>query len=467
MSTIVLYPSPGMGHLVSMVELGKLIIKHHPSFSIIVLTLIPSFNTGTTAAYVRHISATFPAITFHHLPDIPLDPNLFPSMEAIIFELILQSNPNVEHALQSIISLSSNIVAFVIDLFCSPAFTFAEKLNLRVYYFFTSGACCLAQWLYFPTLDKTTNQSFKDMNTLIHSPGLPPIPSLDMIGPFLDRTTTIYATLLEFCNLLAKSNGIIVNTFDSMEPKAIKAIADGVCVPNRPTPPIYCVGPLVATVGDGSRECLNWLDLQPRGSVVYLCFGSLGVFSSDQLKEIAKGLEMSGVRFLWVVRSPPSDKKEDRFLPPPEPDLDVLLPKGFLDRTKDRGFVVKNWAPQVVVLSHKSIGGFVTHCGWNSVLEAVSFGVPMVAWPLYAEQRFNKVVLTEEMKLALPIEELKDGTVSAVEVEKRVRQLIEGDEGKFVREISTMTKEEATLALSDGGSSRVALSKLVASLGCF
>ncbi|KAI3705755.1 hypothetical protein L1987_75996 [Smallanthus sonchifolius] len=461
MATIVLYPSPGMGHLISMVELGKLITKHHPSFSITVLTLIPSFNTGATASYVRHISATFPAITFHHLPDIPLDPLPFPSMETIIFELIRRSNPNVKTALQSI-SLSSNISAFVIDSFCTPAMCLADEFNIPVYYFFTSGACCLAQFLYIPTLHRTNTQSFKDMNTLIHSPGLPPIPSSDMVGPLLDRTSTDYSDFFEICEKFPKSAGIIINTFDSLEPKAIKAITDGVCVPDMPTPPIYCVGPLVAAGSDGSHECLNWLDLQASGSVVYLCFGSLGVFSSEQLKEIAKGLETSGHRFLWVVRSSPSNKKEDRFLPPPEPDLDVLLPEGFLDRTKDRGLVVKKWAPQVAVLNHKSIGGFVTHCGWNSVLEAVSAGVPMVAWPLYAEQRFNKVVLTDEMKLALPMDESEGGMVTAMEVEKRIRQLMEADEGKDVRPVAAARKEEAAMALSDGGSSRVALSKLVA-----
>lgn len=186
------------------------------------------------------------------------------------------------------------------------------------------------------------------------------------------------------------------------------------------------------------------------------------MFSSDQLKEIATGLEMSGQRFLWVVRTPPSNNKSDRFLPPPEPDFDLLLPEGFLDRTKDRGLVVKRWAPQVAVLKKESVGGFVTHCGWNSVLEAVSAGVPMVAWPLYAEQRFNKVVLVEDMKVALPMEESDGGKVSAKEVEKRVRQVIED---KGIREVAKARKEEAALAMSDGGSSAGALAKFLASWG--
>ncbi|KAI3757680.1 hypothetical protein L6452_05223 [Arctium lappa] len=310
--------------------------------------------------------------------------------------------------------------------------TVAADLNIPVYYFYTSGACCLAQYLYFPTLHRTTTGSFKDMNTLIHSPGLPPIPSSELPSPLLDRTSPVYSDFLVFCEQLPKSAGIIVNTFDSLEPKAIKAITDGLCVPDRPTPPIYRIGPLIAAGGDGTHECLNWLDLQPSQSVVYLCFGSsVSFFSSDQLKEIATGLERSGQRFLWVVRTPPSNNKDDRFQPPPEPDLDLLLPEGFLDRTRDRGLVVKTWAPQVAVLNKESVGGFVT----------------------------LRVVLVEEMKLALPMEST-GGKVSATEVEKRVRQLME-DEG--VREVAKARKEEAALAMSDGGPSRRALANLIAS----
>ena len=173
-------------------------------------------------------------------------------------------------------------------------------------------------------------------------------------------------------------------------------------------------------------------------------------------REIAAGLERSGQRFLWVVRSPVSVASSGL----PDPDLDSLLPEGFLDRTKERGMVVKNWAAQVEVLNHDSVGGFVTHCGWNSVLEAVCAGVPMVAWPLYAEQRFNRVVLVEELKIALPMNELNDGFVRAHEVEKRVSELMNSKNGDSIRSRMLKIKNEAKAALSKGGSSQVALTKL-------
>ena len=198
-------------------------------------------------------------------------------------------------------------------------------------------------------------------------------------------------------------------------------------------------------------------------SVVFLCFGSLGLFTKEQLWEIATGLEKSGQRFLWVVRNPPSDKKSVALSARPNIDLDALLPEGFLDRTKERGLVLKSWAPQVAVLNHPSVGGFVSHCGWNSVLEAVCAGVPLVAWPLYAEQRVNRILLVEEMKLALPMNESDNGLVSSAEVEERVLGLMESEEGKLIRERAIAMKIAAQAALNEGGSSRVALSKLVES----
>ncbi|KAG6649888.1 hypothetical protein CIPAW_06G004700 [Carya illinoinensis] len=289
-----------------------------------------------------------------------------------------------------------------------------------------------------------------------------------MPEPTLDRTKEQHSWFLNFTTRLPKSAGIIVNTFNSLEPIALKAISDGLCVQDGHTPPIFCVGPVIKSndqSAGGQAECLKWLDSQPRGKVVFLCFGSLGTFSKEQLKEIAVGLEKSGQRFLWVVRSPPMKEQSQQLLSQSEedPDLDSLLPESFLDRTREKGLVVKKWAPQVPVLSHDAVGSFVTHCGWNSVLEAICAGVPMVAWPLYAEQRFNKILLVEQLKLALPMNESAGGLVSAAEVERRVREIMESEEGNSVREQVLAKRQEAMAATSEQGSSRVALAKFMES----
>ena len=276
----------------------------------------------------------------------------------------------------------------------------------------------------------------------------------------------------EFVNVgahLPKCDGIIINTVESLEPWAVKALREGTCLRGTHVPPIYCVGPLIANheggnEGGGQRhECLSWLDSQPSGSVVYLAFGSMGLFSMEQTREIAVGLERSGIRFLWVIRAPPSEDKAKWLQRAPEPDLHFILPTGFLERTRDRGLVVKSWAPQTAVLRHKAVGGFVTHCGWNSTLETICAAVPMVAWPLYSEQRFNKILLVEQMGVALPMNESKDQFVSSVEIERRVKQVIGLKEGDVIRKRVLDLSHEAKVALSEGGSSKMALAKLVES----
>ncbi|GFQ05368.1 baicalein 7-o-glucuronosyltransferase, partial [Phtheirospermum japonicum] len=184
---------------------------------------------------------------------------------------------------------------------------------------------------------------------------------------------------------------------------------------------VYLVGPLVDDGGAKNGKCLEWLDSQPSKSVIFICFGRRGLLSAEQLREMAVGLENSGHRFLWSVRSPVENDDD--------PDLDALLPEGFLERTRERGLVIKSWAPQREVLNHGSVAGFVTHCGHVSILEAVMSGVPMIGWPLYAEQRMNRVFMVEEMKVALPLEEMADGFVTAAELEKRVRELMESEMG--------------------------------------
>ena len=258
--------------------------------------------------------------------------------------------------------------------------------------------------------------------------------------------------------------GVLVNTFESLESRAVQSLRDPLCVPGRILPPIYCVGPLVGEGGakdddDGAErnECLAWLDSQPDSSVVFLCLGSKGTLSAEHLKEIAVGLERSGQRFLWSVRTPAGSHDAKKYLEVrPEPDLDALMPEGFLERTKDRGLVVKSWVPQVDVFRHRATGAFVTHCGWNSVLEAVAAGVPMMCWPLEAEQKMTKVCMTEDMGVAVELDGYNAGFVKADEVEAKVRLVIEGEEGKQLRARVAARKAEAEAALEEGGSSRAA-----------
>ncbi|CBI22617.3 unnamed protein product, partial [Vitis vinifera] len=189
--------------------------------------------------------------------------------------LLRLNNPNVHQALVSI-SNNSSVRALIVDSFCTTALSVAAQLNIPCYYFFTSGACCLASYLYLPFIHQQTTKSFKDLNTHLHIPGLPPVPASDMAKPILDREDKAYEFFLNMFIHLPRSAGIIVNTFEALEPRAVKTILDGLCVLDGPTSPIFCIGPLIATDdrsggggggGGGIPECLTWLESQPKRSV--------------------------------------------------------------------------------------------------------------------------------------------------------------------------------------------------------
>ncbi|XP_031278140.1 UDP-glycosyltransferase 71A15-like isoform X2 [Pistacia vera] len=208
---------------------------------------------------------------------------------------------------------------------------------------------------------------------------------------------------------------------------------------------------------------MEWLDDQPPSSVVFLCFGSMGSFDEDQVKEIACALEQSGHRFLWSLRQPPP--KGQFPIPSDYTNPTNVLPKGFLDRTVKIGKVI-GWAPQVSILAHKAIGGFVSHCGWNSTLESIWFGVPIATWPIGNEQQLNAFEMVIELGLAVEIkmDYRKDYSgenqviVSAGEIERGIRKLMEYD-NKTRKNLKEMS-EKSRKAMMEGGSS-------FTSLGCF
>ncbi|XP_061348288.1 UDP-glycosyltransferase 1-like [Gastrolobium bilobum] len=466
--SIVLYPALGRGHLTSMVELGKFILTHNPSFSIKILILTPPnnnnqhtpstthFGCDATTQYIATVSATIPAITFHQIPTISFPASTTLPPHILSLELCRRSNQQVRHVLQSI-SKTTNIKAIVMDFLNYSATQITITLNIPIYFYYTSGASTLAVFLQLPTIHEKTTKSIKDFQMHLQIPGLPKIPTTELPTEVQDRASQSYQVYLDLATSMRDSDGVIINTFDAIEGRAIQALSAGLCLPEGTTPPMFCIGPLISPPCEEEDKsgCLSWLDSQPSQSVVLLSFGSFGRFSRTQLKEIAIGLEKSEQRFLWVVRSESCGMNSE------EPSLDELLPEGFLERTKEKGIVVRNWAPQAAILSHDSVGGFVTHCGWNSVLEAICEGVPMVTWPLYAEQKLNRVILVQEMKVASALNESIDGLVSATEFGDRVKELIDSEKGKEIRQRIFNMKIGAVEARAKGGSSQVALNRLV------
>jgi hydroquinone glucosyltransferase len=169
---------------------------------------------------------------------------------------------------------------------------------------------------------------------------------------------------------------------------------------------------------------------------------------------------MSGRKFLWVLRAPSKHSSSAYFSGQKDDPLEYL-PNGFLERTKENGLVVTSWAPQVEILGHGSTGGFLSHCGWSSTLESVANGVPMIVWPLFAEQRMNAKLLTDVLKVALrPKVDDESGIVKREEVSKAIKGIMEGDESSEIRKRIKKLSDGAATELSEHGSSRKALSTL-------
>uniref|UniRef100_A0A0D6QV50 Glycosyltransferase n=1 Tax=Araucaria cunninghamii TaxID=56994 RepID=A0A0D6QV50_ARACU len=199
------------------------------------------------------------------------------------------------------------------------------------------------------------------------------------------------------------------------------------------------------------EKCLQWLDAQAESSVLYISFGSENSISTVQMEHLALGIEASGVKFAWVLRTP-SDVGNRSF----SSALD-FLPPGFHGRMAERnqGLFLLGWAPQLSILAHPSTGGFLSHCGWNAVLETTTMGVPMIAWPLYAEQHFNSKFVVDELQVALEAPQRFDEgwLVTKEDVERSVRSLMVEEKGKELRERVQRLKAKARAAVAEGGSS--------------
>ncbi|KAK3411737.1 hypothetical protein EUGRSUZ_I00497 [Eucalyptus grandis] len=208
------------------------------------------------------------------------------------------------------------------------------------------------------------------------------------------------------------------------------------------------------------HECLKWLDSRQPNSVIYICFGSMANFNVPQLHEIAVGLEASGQQFIWVVKKDPNV----------EEGKEEWLPDGYESRIQNKGLIIRGWAPQVLILDHEAIGGFVTHCGWNSTLEAITAGVPMVAWPVEAEQFFNEKFVTQVLKVGVSIgvkqwvKQFGD-SMKSERVEDAVKRVLVGEEAEEMRRRAKALAEMARGAVEEGGSSWSDLGALIQELG--
>ncbi|RDX60316.1 Hydroquinone glucosyltransferase, partial [Mucuna pruriens] len=452
---IVVIPSAGFSHLAPIVHFSKRVVELHPDINI--TCIIPTLGSLPSAA--KTILETLPPnINSIFLP--PINPNDLPQGIPVVLQIqfaMSHSMSSIHHTLKSLTS-NTNLVAMVVDTFAYQALDFARQFNMLSYVYFPSAATTLCTHFYLPTLDAQTTCEYRDLKDPVKVPGCVPFHGTDLYVQAQDRFSDLYKISLKRYERYRFVDGIFVNSFFQLETGPIMAFRDE----EKGYPPLYPVGPIVQT-GTGSAkglECVTWLDKQQAGSVLYVSFGSGGTLSQEQITELAYGLELSNHKFLWVVRAPSSLASDAAYIGE-QKHVDPLefLPCGFLERTKEQGMVVPSWAPQIQVLSHSSVGGFLTHCGWNSTLESVLKGVPLITWPLFAEQKMNAVVLSEGLKVGVRPRVSENGLVKRMEIVRVIKCLMEGKEGREMDKRMKKLREAAINGLKQDGDSTKNLSQ--------
>ncbi|XP_073288726.1 hydroquinone glucosyltransferase-like [Primulina huaijiensis] len=455
---IAILPTPGMGHLIPLLEFSKTLFRHHGILS----TFFVPTDGPLSEAQKSFLSDLPPSIDYVLLPPVCFD-DLAPGtlVETIISLTITRSLPSIRDAIISSHD-SKKFSAFVVDLFGTDGFDVAAELSIPPYIFFPSNAMLLSLILHLPKLDEMVSCEYWEVPEKLQIPGCVPIHGSDLVAPLQDRKNEAYRWLLHHSKKYSMAEGIMVNTFNELESNTIKTLQEN---GSGSKPSIYPIGPLVQ-MGSNSKSddsgSLKWLDQQPNNSVLFISLGSGGTLSHEQLIEMSLGLELSEQRFLWVIRCPnDSTANASYFKIQNTSDPLAYLPEGFVERTKNQGLVVPLWAPQAKILEHDSICAFLSHCGWNSTLESVVNGVPLIVWPLYAEQRMNAVLLNEDVKVALRPKVGENGLVGRVDIANVVKNLVEGEEGKVIRNRMKDLKDAAARVLTEDGSSARSLAEVV------
>ncbi|KAK9059036.1 hypothetical protein SSX86_021655 [Deinandra increscens subsp. villosa] len=437
---LVFIPAPGVGHIMSTIELAKLLVSRDQSLSVNVLLVNPPYHVIALTTYIASLATnTNERIRFTQLPQDETPPTINPkAFVTSFYEYINSHCKYVRDIMADMINIqtgSPRVVGFVVDALCVGMIDVANEFNVPTYVFFTSNAAFLGFKLYIETLCVDQNQNVIDQ--LSNSEGemvfpcfVNPVPQ--KVVRTVSRIDEGLDFLLYYFQEIRKAKGIMVNTFLELETHVIKSF------PDTNFPLVYPVGPILNLDGVAGKaddkDVLSWLDGQPPSSVVVLCFGSMGSFNEVQVKEIACGLERSGHRFVWSLRLPPPlEQSRDVHYDDPR----VLLPDGFLERT-------------------------------NSMLESLWFGVPTATWPLYAEQQLNAFEMVVELRLAVDFKmdykmdlfnpDTNKVIVSTEEVEGGIRRLMEDNEVRAkVKEMSKLSR--ATMA--KGGSSYTSVDYLV------
>ncbi|KAK9071407.1 hypothetical protein SSX86_009976 [Deinandra increscens subsp. villosa] len=462
---VTMISSPGIGHILPVLLLAHRLATRH-NLRVTVLPVITTDGSPAVSQLLTSFTTTTKNLSIIQIPAADISAILPPEAK-VVTHLCVMMRETIPAIRTAISTINPRPDVLIGDIFSTESWVVAEELSIPKYVFVTSNAWFTALFAYSPVLDKQVSGQYVDQKMLLDIPGCKPVSPDDVIDPMLDREDETYKVYLNQAIGVTLSDGVLINTWEDLEPRSLDALRNNEILQSvLKNKPVYTVGPIHKRYEPDvlKNDIIEWLDKQPEQSVVYVSFGSGGTISVEQTEELAWGLELSRQRFIWVVRPPTGKHSDGSFLRASESShgLYAYLPEGFLARTVEVGFVVPSWGPQVEILNHISVGGFFTHCGWNSTLESVTSGIPMISWPLYAEQKMNATMLADELKVAVkPKVWPTRKVVGRDEVARMVTGLVAGEVGKEMKVKVKRLKEDAQKALCENGSSYISICKFV------
>ncbi|KAF5945708.1 hypothetical protein HYC85_015936 [Camellia sinensis] len=462
----VLVPLMAPGHFIPMIDIAKLLAQHGVTVTVVTTPLIASrFNPIINRAIesglpLRLLSLRFPSVEAG-LPEGCETVDTVPSLDLIrnFYVAIFLLQEPFEQLFETLEPSPSCIIADKIIAWLADT---ARKFQIPRIIF--DGTSCF-------TLLCTHNLHITKVHESVSEsepfelPGLPEKIQLkkSQLPPSINPGSLLVVQdfRVKIQAAEAEAYGVVINSFEELESRYVdgyrKVKGDKV----------WCIGPLSLCNKDNldkaqrgnkaaidENQCLKWLDEQEPGSVVYACLGSIGRLSPLQLIEIGLGLEASKRPFVWVIKGGAKAAEIEKWV---EED-------GFEERVQGKGLVIRGWAPQVLILSHPAVGAFLTHCGWNSTLEGLCAGVPMITWPMFAEQFFNEKLIVQVLEAGVSVgaqaighmfgEDKCTVLVKREVVREAVEEVMgEGIEGEERRRRARVLGEMAKKAMEEGGSS--------------
>ncbi|XP_062083964.1 UDP-glycosyltransferase 92A1-like [Humulus lupulus] len=450
--SVVMFPFMAQGHIIPFLALA-LHIERKKGFSVTFLN---------TPLNIKKLRSSLPPDSSIRLLEIPfsssdhgLPPNsentdVLPYTHVIrLIQAATSLGPSVKKILRDLIEESHGRkpLCFIADIFFGWTTSVAKELGIfHAVFSGCSGfgmACYYSLWLNLPhrkvDSDEFSLPDFEEAST-IHVSQLP-LNIFEADGE--DPWSKFH---MENLSSWVECDGVLFNTIEEFDQLGLLYFR------RKLNQPVWPIGPVLLPAESRvkpndltSKLCREWLNSKPLNSVLFVSFGSMNTISASQMMQLAMALERCGKDFIWVVRPPIGFDINSEFRP------HEWLPKGFEEKVSKRGLLVHTWAPQVEILSHKAVSVFLTHCGWNSVLEALSNGVPLLGWPMAAEQFFNAVLLEKEIGVCVEVARGKKCEVRCEDLAEKIELVMsfDSEKGKEMRRKSCEVKEMIKNGMKD------------------